>query len=399
MSDMKHMKMEQRERVLREVLGGHLSTAQAAMLMGVSARHARRLVEAYREGGAPALVHGNRGRKSPNAVPEATAARVVALAGGKYRGLNHSQITDLLAEREGIHLSHQTVNRLLNRAGLVSIRQHSHHMPRIRRERMPQEGLLLQIGRSRRKWLEDRGEPMVLLLAVDDATNTVVNGVFRLEEDTLGYFLLLEGVIGGPGIPGAIYIDRHGGFESNCPPPRIHRPDEFARGIGELGIQRVNNRSHGNSPPFEGRVSPMVDEIRGELIGKLRQARARTIGQANAVLRDFLPDLDETRRVLAQQPQIAYRQLDASLSLEQILCIKTPRTVTGDNTVDYQRRTLQLPLDQKWPRYAGLRVEVLEHTDGRLTVQYGGEVIPHQEAPPSPGALPTPQESSLAPTP
>ena len=386
MSDMKHMKMEQRERVLREVLGGLLSTAQAAMLMGVSARHARRLVEAYREGGAPALVHGNRGRKSPNAVPEATAARVVALAGGKYRGLNHSQITDLLAEREGIHLSHQTVNRLLNRAGLVSIRQHSHHMPRIRRERMPQEGLLLQIGRSRRKWLEDRGEPMVLLLAVDDATNTVVNGVFRLEEDTLGYFLLLEGVIGGPGIPGAIYIDRHGGFESNCPPRRIHRPDEFARAIGELGI----HRGHDNHPPFEGRVEPMVDQIKGGLVDELRRVRAGTIVHANKVLRDFLPSLNERCRVITQQPQVAYRPLDASLSLEQILCIKTPRTVTRDNTVDYQRRTLQLPLDQKWPRYAGLRVEVLEYTDGRLTVQYSGKVIPHQEAPPSPGALRTP---------
>ena len=387
---MKHMKMEQRERVLREMLEDRLSTAQAAKLLGVSGRHARRLVTAFRNGAVPALVHGNPARKPHNAVPDATAARVVTLAGGKYAGLNHSQITELLAEREGIHLSRQTVSRLLNRAGLVSSRQHSPHMPRIRRERMPQEGMLLQIGRSRRKWLEDRGEPLVLLLAVDDATNTVVNGVFRREEDTLGYCLLLEGVIGGPGIPWAIYIDRHGGFESNCPPRRIHRPDEFARAIGELGIQRVPSRGHDNHPPFEGRVEPMVDQIKGGLVDELRRVRAGTIVHANKVLRDFLPSLNERCRVITQQPQVAYRPLDASLSLEQILCIKTPRTVTRDNTVDYQRRTLQLPLDQKWPRYAGLWVEVLEYTDGRLTVQYSGKVIPHQEAPPSPGALRTP---------
>ena len=385
---MMHAKMEQREAVLRKMLEGRLSTAQAAEFLGISPRQVRRILEDYRKEGTAALVHGNRGRKPPNAVPETTAAMVEDLARGKYAGLNHSQITEFLAEREDIHLSRQTVGRILNRAGVVSSRQHSPHMPRIRRERMPEQGLLLQIGRSRHGWLEDRGGPLVLLLAVDDATNTVVNGVFRLEEDTIGYLLLLGGVIGGHGIPCAIYIDRHGGFESNCPPTRIHRPDEFARAIGELGIRRVNNRSHGNQPPFEGRVSPMVDEIRGELIGKLRRARARTIGQANAVLQDFLPDLNERRRVLAQQPQIAYRQLDASLSLERILCIKTPRTVTRDNTVDYQRRTLQLPLDQKYPSHAGLRVEVLEHTDGRLMVQYGGKVIPHEEAPHSKGTLP-----------
>ena len=32
-------------------------------------------------------------------------------------------------------------------------------------------------------------------------------------------------------------------------------------------------------------------------------------------------------------------------------------------------------------------MEVLEQSDGQLVVCYGGEVIPHQEAPPRPGAL------------
>ena len=137
-------------------------------------------------------------------------------------------------------------------------------------------------------------------------------------------------------------------------------------------------------------MNPMVDEIKSELLSELRRARASVIGKANTVFRDFLPRWNDQVGVLAQQPQIAYRQLHASLSLEQILCIKTPRTVTRDNTVDYQRRTLQLPLDQKWPPYAGLRVEVLERTDGGLVVQWGGKVIPHQEAHPSEGALPTP---------
>ena len=98
--------------------------AQAAELLGISERQLRRVLAAYRRDGAAALVHGNRGRKPHNAVPEEVAANAVILASGKYAGFNHSHFTEVLAEREGIHLSRQTLSRLLNRHGLASARQH-----------------------------------------------------------------------------------------------------------------------------------------------------------------------------------------------------------------------------------------------------------------------------------
>lgn len=48
--------------------------------------------------------------------------------------------------------------------------------------------------------------------------------------------------------------------------------------------------------------------------------------------------------------------------------------------------------------YAGVQVEVLEHTDGRLQVRYEGNVIPHRHAPPRPGVLRA-ISGVLAPTP
>ncbi len=71
------------------------------------------------------------------------AAAAVILASEKYPGFNHSHLTEVLAEREGIHLSRQTVSCLLNRAGLASARRHRPPKHRVRRERMPQEGMLL----------------------------------------------------------------------------------------------------------------------------------------------------------------------------------------------------------------------------------------------------------------
>ena len=69
-----------------------------------------------------------------------------------------------------------------------------------------------------------------------------------------------------------------------------------------------------------------------------------------------------------------------------------------DNTVKYQWCNLQLLPSAERPSYAGARVEVLEHPDGRLQVRYEREIIPSRPAPPRPGALRA-SHGALAPNP
>ena len=144
--------MKQREQargqVLNTVLEHHLSIRQAAEIMGISERHTKRLLAAYRKHGAAALAHGNRGRRPHNAVPEAAAAAVVTLASDGYAGANHSHLTELLREREGIDLSRPTVRRILVRAGMGSPRSRRSQQHRFRRKRTPQEGMLIQVDGS-----------------------------------------------------------------------------------------------------------------------------------------------------------------------------------------------------------------------------------------------------------
>ena len=398
---MKDVTLNQREQarlqVLNSVLEYQLPTTQAAEVLGISERQVRRVLAAYRREGAAALVHGNRGRKPRNAVNEDVATAVVILASGKYAGFNHSHLTEVLAEREGIHLSRQTVSRLLNRHGLPSARRHRPPKHRVRRERMPQEGMLLQIDGSHHPWLEERGPRFALLLAVDDATGTVAGAVFQPEEDTRGYFLLMEGIIRRYGIPLALYGDRHGVFKFSGKPRHIQPPVEathFSRAMQELGIEQVFARS----PQAKGRVERMAGTFQDRLVSELRLVGATTIDQANAVLREFLPQFNKQFRVPAQQPKVAYRPLDSSIFLERVLCFKHTRQVARDNTVKFQWRTLQLHPGQNRPSYAGAKVEVLEQSGGQLMVRYDGEVILHQEAPPRPGALRA-SNGALAPTP
>ncbi len=398
---MKDVTLNQREQarlqVLNSVMEYQLPRSQAAELLGITELQLRRVLAAYRRDGAAALVHGNRGRQPNNTIPEEVASAVVILASEKYAGFNHSHLAEALAEREDIHLSRQTVSRLLNRHGLPSARRHRPPKHRVRRERMPQEGMLVQIDGSHHAWLEERGPRFVLLLAVDDATGTVANAVFQPGEDTRGYFQLMEGVIRRYGLPLALYGDRHGVFKFAGKPRHIQPPVEathFSRAMQELGIEQVFARS----PQAKGRVERMAGTFQDRLVSELRLAGVATIDQANAVLQDFLPRFNQQFRVPAQQAQVAYRSLDSSLSLERVLCFKHTRQVARDNTVKFQWRTLQLLPSEERPSYAGSKVEVLEQSNGQLMVQHNGEVIAHREAPPRPGALRA-SNGALAPTP
>ena len=379
-----NQKEQARLSVLNSVLEFQVPIVQAAEVLGVSQRHARRLLAAYREAGVAALAHGNRGRRPHNAIPPAQAAAVVQLAAQRYQGANHTHFTELLQEREGIDLSRPTVRRILTRAGIGSPRSRRSPQHRFRRQRMPQAGMLVQLDGSHHAWLEDRGPKFVLLLAVDDATGAVANAVFSTGEDTRGYFTLLEGLIERWGIPLALYSDRHAVFKHNTRPPETAaEATQFTRALQELGIRQIFARS----AQAKGRVERMGETFQDRLVTELRLADARTIDQAQAVLQDFLPRFNARFAVQPEHPESAYRPVASDLCPSATLCFKHSRKVARDNTVKYHWRVLQLLPDADRPSYAGLRVDVLERPDGELIIQYQGRTVATQEPPPRMGAL------------
>ena len=398
MKDLTLNQLEQtRLHVLNSVLEHQLPVAQAAEILGVSERHAWRLLAAYRREGAAALAHGNRGRKPRNTVSDDEANAVVQLASTTYAGANHTHLTELLKEREGIDLSRPTVRRILTKAGISSPRHRRPPKHRVRRQRMPQPGMLVQIDGSFHRWLGDDGPQFTLLLAVDDATSAVVNAVFGPEEDTRSYFMLMQGLIERWGRPVALYGDRHGVFKFSGKPRHVQPPVEathFSKAMAELGIQQIFARS----PQAKGRVERAAGTFQDRLVTELRLAGARTIDQANAILGDFLPRYNLQFAVSPELAEPAYRLWNGNRPLDEILCIKHTRKVAKDNTIQYQWRTLQLLPSQERPSYAGVQVEVLEHTDGRLQVRHEGEIIPSRPAPTRRGALRA-SHGALAPTP
>ena len=386
-------KEQTRLQVLNSLLAEHMTLDQAATLMGVSSRHTRRMLAAYREKGSAAMAHGHRDRKAPNATPEAMAYDVAHLARTKYSGANHTHLAELLGEREGIDIGRTTLRRILVNAGLKSPRLRRPPKHRVRRQRMPREGMLIQVDGSHHPWLGDHVPPFTLLIAVDDATGTVVNALFCEKEEAYTYFLLIQDLVQGVGIPVALYTDRHGVFRHTPGSGLPGTATQFSRAMDELGIQMI----FALSPQAKGRVERTAGTFQDRLVTELRLAGASSIGEANGVLEQFLPRYNRRFRVPPQCSESAYRPLGSELSLEQVLCFKHRRKVAKDNTVKFQLHTLQLLPEPERPSYAGAVVDVLEGLDGRLRVRHEGRIINAQEAPPSPvflrnghGGSPTP---------
>jgi transposase len=392
---MKGLTLSQREetrvQVLNKVLEGKLRLREAAKLLGISERHGWRILGAYRRDGPAAVAHGNRGRRPANAFPKEVKARILELAQGRYQETNHCHLTELLQEREGLSVCRSSVRRLLTAAGLKSSRQRRPPQHRVRRERYPQEGMLLQIDGSHHDWLEGRGPYLTLVAAIDDATGTVPSGVFREQEDAQGYFLLLQEVIQRQGIPLALYSDRHSIFSIN-PKQREsleeqlageRQPTQFGRALKELGIEPIFARS----PQAKGRIERLWGTLQDRLRVELRLAGALTLEKANQVLGDFLPQFNARFAVPPAQSGLAYRELPQDLALEGVLCFKYQRTVARDNTVHFEGQTLQLLPGLDRLSYARARVEVQERLDGSLAVSYQGKTIASKGAPPGPVTL------------
>ena len=212
-------KEQTRLQVLNSLLAEHMTVDQAATLMGVSSRHARRILAAYREGSAAALAHGHRGRTPANAPPEAVMAGVVHLARTRYQGTNHTHLSELLSEREGIDIGRTTRRRILVSAGLSSPRRRRPPKHRVRRQRMPRESMLIQMDGSHHPWLGDQTPPFTLLIAVDDATGKVVDALFCDQEDAHSYFLLVQGLVQRHGVPIALYTATGTGSSSTHQDP------------------------------------------------------------------------------------------------------------------------------------------------------------------------------------
>ena len=386
--------MSQRElqkyKVIRMAIEGKITVREAAEVLGLSTRQVKRLKQSVRERGAKGVIHGNSQQPSPKRLSQGVRDRVVELAMGRYKGFNDTQMWEKLTEVERLPLSRDTLRVILRKAGIRWTAKRRAPRHRSRRERKPQEGVMLQLDGSPHAWLEDRGPALCLISAIDDATNTIPWASFEEIEDSAGYLGLLREIITRHGIPLSVYTDRHGVFKVTRKEwtreeelAGRQQPTQVARALEELGIELIP----AGSPQAKGRVERLFGTLQDRLISELRLANITSRDAANEFLQHtFLPAHNQRFGRQATNAQKAYRTLPRGLNLDTILCFAYESVVNNDNTVRIDNRIIDIPPGPGGRSYAKARVITKQLLDGSWRVYHHDKLI--ATAPPAQSGAP-----------
>ena len=199
-----------RVEVMSRVQAGELQVVNAAELVGVSYRQGKRLWRRYREQGPEGLKHGNAGRPSNRAKPQAFREKVLRLVRNKYGGEPGERFGPTLAaehleQDDRLPVDAETLRRWMLAEGLWS-RERKRKQHRKRRERRKHFGELVQLDGSFHEWLEGRGEKQCLMNMVDDATSKTGSQLHE-QETTWAAAAVLRAWVEKYGIPHSLYTD------------------------------------------------------------------------------------------------------------------------------------------------------------------------------------------------
>src|SRR5713226_2220436 len=385
------MEMSKRElgrvEVLARVRSKQLRVVDAARLMRVSYRQAKRLWKRYGEEGAAGLQHRSAGQPSNRAYEEKFRQKVLRLVREKYGGpvgerFGPTLAAEHLASEDGLKVDAETLRRWMREAGLWS-RERRRRRHRRRRERKEHFGELVQMDGSFHSWLEERGPEGCLMDMVDDATNTTWTQLG--EQETIWAVAdALRAWIERYGVPLALYVDWKNLYKRPATPGERLRGEEpitqFGRMCAKLGIELIA----ASSPQAKGRVERMHGTHQDRLVKKLRRKQMSSREQVNVyVEREYLPEHNRRFARPAAKPEDYHRRAPAAAELERIFRLETERTISDDWVVRYHNRFFQVAPRSRCYAPARGKVVVCEGRYGNIGVEYGGRELPWQEiAPP-----------------
>ena len=206
-----------RVHVIRQAMEKKLTQVQVGILLGLTPRHIRCLIERVAQAGDHGLAHRGRGKPSNRQIPEPVKTKALTLYEQQYGDFGPTLAAEKLAERQGMVMNAETLRGWLLAKGVTHF-QRRKEPHRAWRERKAHVGELLQLDGSHHDWFEGRGPRSVLMAYIDDASSRVFARVYEYE-GTIPAMDSFHRYIRQYGIPLAIYADKHTTYQSPAPPP------------------------------------------------------------------------------------------------------------------------------------------------------------------------------------
>lgn len=391
------MDEQKKYETIKKLVDNGGSKERAALKLGVTKRHINRMIRGYKEKGKSYFLHGNRGRKPSNTIPDTTRKHVVDLYRTKYCDCNFAHFTELLARNENIKISESSVRLILETDYILSPRVTRAKQKRVRKELKAMEskaqtrkekdkiqtnlvavedshsrrprcayfGELEQMDASPYRWFGN--EITSLHIAVDDATGAVVGAWFDKEETLSGYYHVFHQILTDYGIPYKFLTDRRTVFtykKKNSPSSDEDTYTQFAYACKQLGVELESS----SIPQAKGRVERMFHTLQSRLPVEMRLAGITTIDEANEFLNAYIKEfnakfalpLNDITSVFEEQPE------DEKINL--ILAVLTERTVDSGHCLRFQNKYYRM-LDEN-----GAQVHYRKGTKVMLIQSYAQKV-------------------------
>ena len=374
-----------RVEALARVRSKQLRLVDAARLMRVCYRQAKRLWRRYREEGAAGLKHRSAGRPSHHAHEQKFRRNVLRLVRAKYGGpvgerFGPTLAAEHLASEDDLRVDGETLRRWMLAEGLWG-RERKRRRHRRRRERKEHFGEMVQLDGSFHAWLEERGPEGCLIDMVDDATNTTWAQLG--EQETIWAVAdALRAWIERYGVPLALYVDWKNLYKRPANAGERLRGEEpmtqFGRMCAKLDIEVIA----ASSPQAKGRVERQHGTHQDRLVKKLRRKQISGHAVANVYLeREYLPEHNGRFARVAAKPEDYHRRAPRGAELDRIFRLENERTVSEDWVVRYDNRFFQLEPGSHHYAPSQSQVLVCEGRHGHLAIEYRGRALRWQEIP------------------
>ncbi len=353
-----------------EVYGGwhkrRLSQEEAAQILGVSSRTFRRYINRYDDNGIEGLSDRRLTQASHRRAPVDEVMALGELYRRRYRGWNVKHFYSWY-RRDGGSRSYTWVKNTLQGQGLVEkLKKKGFH--RLRRARSPLPGMMIHQDGSRHEWVS--GKQWDLIVTMDDATNEHYSMFFVHEEGTASSFRGVEDVILKKGLFSSIYTDRgshywftpeEGGKVSKT------QLTQFGRAMQQLGIEMIP----AYSPEARGRSERMFRTHQDRLTKELAIHNITGMEEANLYIKKvYLPAYHKEFKHKSPEEGSAFIPW-VGANIKDTLCEHYERTVSPDNCVSFEGKTLQIPPDKYRCHYVRVKVKIHRYTDGSLAIFHG----------------------------
>lgn len=370
---------------------------RAALTLGCTKRHINRMLAGYRKEGKAFFVHGNRGRKPATTIPEETRNTVVALYLNKYYEANFQHFTELLDEREDIHLSSSSVAKILESEYILSPKVTKAKRKRIKKELLTKKenasskkeadaiqtnlvavedahsrrprcayfGEMQQMDASPFEWVP--GQIWHLHLAIDDALGTITGAWFDTQETLNGYYHVFRQILSNYGIPYKLFTDRRSVFtykKKNSPSLDEDTYTQFAYACKQLGVLLESS----SVPQAKGRVERLNQTLQSRLPVELRLAGITTIEGANEFLHSYIKKFNAKFSLPSNHIKSVFVEQPSDEKINLILAVLNERTVDCGHCIQFQHDHYRM-LDRRGMQVhyrKGTKVMVIQAFDGSL---------------------------------